>query len=249
MSGIDLTTTYIGLELANPLVPSASPLSRNLDICRLLEDAGAAAIVMYSLFEEELRQEEELMMRFLIHQEIGHAESSSFLPLHDGYRRGQDQYLEQLAALKAVAPQAELIPVDSSREALDHAADADVIIGYCTRALATRARQVRWIQLGTAGAERCVAALAAAQRTPLVTNMQRVLGPQIAEHVPDEVVGHQNIEVVRTPDEVMRTGVRVNRFCLNVGVLACDFKKNIPEKRVRSKDVAFVHTRNHTRLA
>ena len=89
---------------------------------------------------------------------------------------------EQLAALKAVAPQAELIPVDSSREALDHAADADVIIGYCTRALATRAQQVRWIQLGTAGAERCVAALAAAQRAPLVTNMQRVLGPQIAEH-------------------------------------------------------------------
>ena len=55
---------------------------------------------MYSLFEEELRHEEELMARFLIHQEIGHAESSSFLPLHDGYRRGQDQYLEQLAALK-----------------------------------------------------------------------------------------------------------------------------------------------------
>ena len=100
MSEIDLTTTYLGLELANPLVPSASPLSRNVDICRRLEDAGAAAIVMYSLFEEELRHEEELMARFLIHQEIGHAESSSFLPLHDGYRRGQEQYLEQLSALK-----------------------------------------------------------------------------------------------------------------------------------------------------
>ncbi len=89
---------------------------------------------------------------------------------------------EQLAALEVVAPEAELIAVNSAREALEHAADADVIIGFCSRALATRARQVRWIQLGTAGAEHCVAALAAAQRTPLVTNMQRVLGPQIAEH-------------------------------------------------------------------
>ena len=100
MSKVDLTTSYLGLKLDSPLVPSASPLSRSLDVCRRLEDAGAAAIVMYSLFEEELQQEEELMTRFLIHQETGHAEAGSFLPLHDGYQRGQDQYLEQLASLK-----------------------------------------------------------------------------------------------------------------------------------------------------
>jgi dihydroorotate dehydrogenase (fumarate) len=55
---------------------------------------------MYSLFEEELRHEEEITTRFLLHQELGHAEASSFLPFHDQYKRGLDQYLEQLAALK-----------------------------------------------------------------------------------------------------------------------------------------------------
>ena len=100
MNSIDLSTDYLGLKLVNPLVPSASPLSRSLETARQLEDAGAAAIVMYSLFEEELRHEEERTNRFLIHQEIGHAEASSFLPFHDQYRHGLDQYQEHLAALK-----------------------------------------------------------------------------------------------------------------------------------------------------
>ncbi len=100
MSTVDLSTDYLGLKLSNPLVPSASPLSRSLDTARQLEDAGAAAIVMYSLFEEELHHEEQSMTRFLIHQEIGHAEASSFLPFHEQYKRGLEQYLEQLAILK-----------------------------------------------------------------------------------------------------------------------------------------------------
>ena len=100
MSTIDLSTDYMGLKLENPLVPSASPLSRSLDSARRLEDAGCAALVMYSLFEEELRQEEEMTARFLIHQDIGHGEANSFLPFHDQFKHGLDQYLEQLAALK-----------------------------------------------------------------------------------------------------------------------------------------------------
>jgi len=52
---VDLTTEYLGLKLANPLVPSASPLSRDTDSARRLEDAGASALVMYSLFEEKNR--------------------------------------------------------------------------------------------------------------------------------------------------------------------------------------------------
>jgi dihydroorotate dehydrogenase (fumarate) len=100
MSMVDLSTEYLGLKLDNPLVPSASPLSRSLEMAKQLEDAGAGAIVMYSLFEEELRHEEEVMTHHLIHQEIGNAEAQSFLPLHDGYQRGLDQYLEQLSALK-----------------------------------------------------------------------------------------------------------------------------------------------------
>ena len=54
---IDLSTDYVGLKLKNPLVPSASPLSKNLEVALRLEDAGAAALVMYSLFEEELDAE------------------------------------------------------------------------------------------------------------------------------------------------------------------------------------------------
>ncbi len=54
---LDLTTTYLGLQLKNPLVASASPLSKKVDTLRRLEDAGAAAVVMYSLFEEQITTE------------------------------------------------------------------------------------------------------------------------------------------------------------------------------------------------
>jgi len=110
MSGIDLSTDYLGLKLVSPLVASASPLSRSLDSAKKLEDAGAGAIVMYSLFEEELRQQEETAARFLINQSIGHAEADSFLPVDSGYQHGLDQYLEQLARLK----QSLTIPVIAS---------------------------------------------------------------------------------------------------------------------------------------
>ena len=98
---MNLTTRWLGLELKNPFVPSASPLSGNLDSAKRLEDAGAAAIVMYSLFEEAVRAEEEGMTRFLHHQETGHAESDSFLPSHQDFPGELDRYLEQVAALKA----------------------------------------------------------------------------------------------------------------------------------------------------
>jgi len=96
----DLRCHYLGLELENPLVPSASPLMRSLDSARELEDAGAGAVVMHSLFEEEIEQEDEVHARFLLEQSIGHAEAESFLPHHGGHERGIDRYLEQLAKLK-----------------------------------------------------------------------------------------------------------------------------------------------------
>jgi len=100
MTMVDLSTSYLGLSLANPLVPSASPLSRSLDTARQLEDAGAGALVMYSLFEEQLCHEEEMAARFLLEQETGYAEAHSFLPVHASYLGTLDQYLNQLAALK-----------------------------------------------------------------------------------------------------------------------------------------------------
>ena len=98
---MNLTTKWLGLDLENPFVPSASPLSRSLDTAKQLEDAGAGAIVMYSLFEEAVRAEEEGMTRFLHHQETGHAEADSYLPSHQDFPGELDRYLEQVAALKA----------------------------------------------------------------------------------------------------------------------------------------------------
>jgi dihydroorotate dehydrogenase (fumarate) len=98
---IDLSTEYLGLKLKNPLVPSASPLSRKLGDARRLEDAGAAALVMYSLFEEELRTEDAMLDRFILDPSIGYAEARDFMPAPLDYRSGLDHYLEQIHALKA----------------------------------------------------------------------------------------------------------------------------------------------------
>ena len=97
---IDLSTDYLGLKLKNPLVPSASPLTRDLDTALRLEDAGAGALVMYSLFEEELRTEEAMLDRFLLHADLGHGEADSFLPDHGDFRSSLDHYLAHLQQLK-----------------------------------------------------------------------------------------------------------------------------------------------------
>ncbi len=97
---MNLETTYLGLKLKNPLVPSASPLSRDLDTAKRLEDAGAAALVMYSLFEEEVIAEEEQLTGLMDFQDLGHGEADTYLPLHPEYKTGLDEYLEQLQALK-----------------------------------------------------------------------------------------------------------------------------------------------------
>ena len=98
---IDLSTDYLGLKLKNPLVPSASPLSKNLDMALRLEDAGAAALVMYSLFEEELRAEEAMLDRFLLHADLGHGEADGFLPDVGDFKGGVERYLEHLTRLKS----------------------------------------------------------------------------------------------------------------------------------------------------
>ena len=98
---VDLTTNYIGLKLANPLVPSASPLSKDVDSAKRLEDAGASAVVMYSLFEEKIEAEEQQIERFFYQQAIGHGEADSFHPMPDHIQTYQEQYLEQLQKLKA----------------------------------------------------------------------------------------------------------------------------------------------------
>jgi dihydroorotate dehydrogenase (fumarate) len=99
---VDLSTEYLGLKLAHPLVPSSSPLTKDLDNVRRLEDAGASAIVLASLFEEKIEAELRQMERFFYGQEIGHGEADSFHPVPAQILTYQEQYLEQLVRMKAV---------------------------------------------------------------------------------------------------------------------------------------------------
>lgn len=98
---VDLTTNYIGLKLANPLVPSASPLSKDASSACRLEDAGASALVMYSLFEEKIEAEEHQIQRFFYEQALGHGEADSFHPMPDNIQTYQEHYLEQLQKIKS----------------------------------------------------------------------------------------------------------------------------------------------------
>ncbi|WP_295583491.1 dihydroorotate dehydrogenase-like protein [uncultured Lamprocystis sp.] len=98
---MDLTTDYLGLKLKNPLVPSASPLTRSIGMARRLEDSGAAAIIMASLFEEAITADTETMVRFLHHQETGFAEAGGgFMPAQDDFASALDQYLDTVRRLK-----------------------------------------------------------------------------------------------------------------------------------------------------
>ena len=98
---MNLTTQYLGLTIKNPLVPSASPLSKSLASARELEDSGAAAIIMGSLFEEAITAETESVARFVQNQEIGFAEvGAGFLPAHEDFDSALEQYLEQIRQLK-----------------------------------------------------------------------------------------------------------------------------------------------------
>ncbi len=98
---IDLTTRYLGLSLTSPLVASASPLGERLDtICRL-EDAGAAAVVLPSLFEEQISLESEQLDHHLSHGAESYAEALSYFPDLHTYRLGPDGYLEHVRRAKA----------------------------------------------------------------------------------------------------------------------------------------------------
>jgi dihydroorotate dehydrogenase (fumarate) len=97
---IDLSTTYMGLTLKHPIVPSASPLSRNLNGIRQLEDAGASAVVMYSLFEEQITLEGLALDTTLNHGSEAFPEALSYFPDLEHYNIGPDQYLELISDAK-----------------------------------------------------------------------------------------------------------------------------------------------------
>jgi dihydroorotate dehydrogenase (fumarate) len=97
---IDLTTTYLGLKLKNPVVVSSSPLQKDLGNVRQMEDSGAAAIVMHSLFEEQIDVESRELNRYMDQGTESYAESLSFLPEMQTYNLGPEGYVEHLARVK-----------------------------------------------------------------------------------------------------------------------------------------------------
>ena len=98
---IDLSTNYLGLRLRTPLVASASPLSQEIDGIRHLEDAGASAVVLYSLFEEQLRQESFELEHHLTTGTDSFAEAASFFPQPDEFRLGPEGYLKHIHKAKS----------------------------------------------------------------------------------------------------------------------------------------------------
>ena len=93
---MDLSTTYLGLDLESPVMPGAGPMADDLDTVRRLEDAGAPAIVMRSLFEEQLVEEQLAAHRAIEERSFISPEATSFLPVPHELALGPEEYLEQL---------------------------------------------------------------------------------------------------------------------------------------------------------
>ena len=114
---MDLMTRYMGLRLSNPLIASASPLNSDLGMLRALEDHGAAAIVLPSIFEEQIAAERrEFELRTEAAENVS-AEAQSFFPAYNGYGFGPDRYLEIVRRAK----QAIAIPIIASLNGTTHA--------------------------------------------------------------------------------------------------------------------------------
>ncbi len=107
---MDLNTTYLGLKLRSPLVASASPLTEKIDNIKRLEDAGAGAVVLYSLFEEQIRQDRLSLYYHLTENTDSHVEAMSYFPEPYEFRTDATGYLDHIRAAKAAVD----IPVVAS---------------------------------------------------------------------------------------------------------------------------------------
>ena len=97
---VDLRARYLGLDLANPIVPSASPLGQRIDTLRRLQDAGAAAVVLPSLFEEQIEHDEAQIHGALEMGADSYAEALTYLPTFEEYNTGTDAYLRHVEDTK-----------------------------------------------------------------------------------------------------------------------------------------------------
>ena len=126
----NLSTTYLGLNLTSPLVPSASPLCKSLDNLKRMEDAGAGAVVLHSLFEEQINAESHDLDWSLTRGVESYAEALSYFPEQAEYRLTPEQYLEHILRAKSALG----IPVLGS------------LNGVSTGGWVRYDRQRRWVQ-------------------------------------------------------------------------------------------------------
>jgi dihydroorotate dehydrogenase (fumarate) len=98
---MDLTTNYLGLRLPHPIMPGASPLADSLDTVKRLEDAGAAAIVLRSLFEEQITRERDGLVHHMEVTAASSAEALAYFPNTEDFAFGPAGYLEQIRKIKA----------------------------------------------------------------------------------------------------------------------------------------------------
>lgn len=99
---MDLSTTYMGFKLEHPLIPGASPLVDNLENVKRLEDAGAPMIVMHSLFEEQIVNEELYFTKALQQGDFSTSEAMNYFPQPSAFALGADEYLEQIGRIKLI---------------------------------------------------------------------------------------------------------------------------------------------------
>jgi dihydroorotate dehydrogenase (fumarate) len=97
---MDLTTNYLGMELKNPIIPSAGPLSKEIGNIKAMEDAGAAAVVLYSIFEEQIEREELELNHFTSYLTESHAEALAYFPYQVDFKTGPEEYLSYIRKVK-----------------------------------------------------------------------------------------------------------------------------------------------------
>ncbi|HOF18988.1 MAG TPA: dihydroorotate dehydrogenase-like protein [Phycisphaerae bacterium] len=122
---MNLSTEYMGMKLSSPLVPAASPLPKDLDSVRRMEDCGASAIVLWSLFEEQIEHEARELEHYYQYGAERFAESLSYFPQAAEFRLGPDEYLEHIARVKRAVD----VPVIASLNGVSSAGWID----YATR--------------------------------------------------------------------------------------------------------------------
>lgn len=184
---MNLSTTYLGLQLKNPLMPGASPLVDNLDNIRRLEDAGASAIVMHSLFAEQIEGNVIAVDKHIERWQDSFSEATSFFPQTAEYALGPDEYLSQIAKIK----KATSLPVIASLNGtnvgtwIDHAAliekagadalELNVYFLATTRLASAAALEQRVVSIASA-VRKTVSIPVAVKLSPFYTSVAHLAG-------------------------------------------------------------------------